>query len=281
MLFSDRVQLLQAFRNLLRPLVKLALREGVSLRELVDSIKLLFVEVGDEELRRQGSKSNVSRLSVLSGVHRKDVTRILREKTPPDPRLSVSGRILSVWENDRRFSKNGKARPLTCDGEGSEFYRLSHIVTTNVGAATTLSELFRAGLIEKLRNGTIRPRSRAIILSGNPLMAFDYIGRDVETLLSAVHENLTDREGQGSMQIRTEFDNLYRDHEPTIRKFLFEEGKDFHRRARAFLSELDADISPRTTGKFKAGLKVSLSSFSFIDTTAVDTANQLAPKRKK
>lgn len=267
MLFADRVQLLGAFRSLLRPLVRLALKEGVSLRELVDSLKLLFVEEGDEELRGSGSKSNISRLSVLSGVHRKDVTRILREKAPPDPRLSVSGRILSVWENDRRFSVKGRARPLTCDGEGSEFYRLSQLITSNVGPATTLSELFRSGLIEQSRDGLIKPRSRAIVLSGNPELAFEYVGKDIESLLQAVKENLTVSKGLGSMQIRTDFDNLYRDQEPKIRKWLFEEGKEFHHRARAFLSELDADITPRTSANADAGLRISLSSFSFIDSS--------------
>ncbi len=75
--------LLNALRHVMRPLVRLMLRKGVTYLVFADLLKEVFVEVADREFRLGDKASTDSRISLLTGVHRKDVRR-LRNTSDPD-----------------------------------------------------------------------------------------------------------------------------------------------------------------------------------------------------
>ena len=61
---------------LLAPVVRWLLRNGVSYNALANQLKPVFVDAARAELERGGVQPTGSALSVLSGVHRKDVRTI-------------------------------------------------------------------------------------------------------------------------------------------------------------------------------------------------------------
>ena len=68
--------LVAALRRLLRPLVHLMVARGITYPQLSDLLKGLFVEVADGDFRLDGKAPTDSRVSLVSGVHRKDVSRL-------------------------------------------------------------------------------------------------------------------------------------------------------------------------------------------------------------
>ena len=60
--------------RLLRPILRFALRRGVYARELMETVKRMLVEVAHEELQSTGGTINSSRLSVVTGMTRHEVT---------------------------------------------------------------------------------------------------------------------------------------------------------------------------------------------------------------
>ncbi|MDP1635270.1 MAG: DUF6502 family protein, partial [Gallionellaceae bacterium] len=68
--------LISAVRHLLRPLVKLLLTHSITFPFLSDLLKSIYVEVATEEFRLQDKPQTDSRISLLSGVHRKDVKNL-------------------------------------------------------------------------------------------------------------------------------------------------------------------------------------------------------------
>ena len=261
---SERDALFPALLALVRPVVVFCLRYGFSIHDLVKVAKRAFIEVATEQITASGGTPNSSRISVLSGLHRNDITKLIQAAPPleSDPQ-SILGRVMVQWENDRRYSKRGKPKTLSCFGEGSEFWRLVHTVSSNLGPATLMLEMIRMGLAVR-KGESLSLVRRGENLSGATTKAFEFVGKDFRTLLEAVAENTSQPDHLGNLQIRTYFDNVYRKHIPQIRSWLIEEGKEFHKKARHFLSELDADITPDSTDKEGAGVQVSLSAFSHI-----------------
>ena len=75
--------LLLALRRLLRPLVNLLLRYQVTYPFVSRLLKEVYVEVALADLSGEIDRPTDSRVSLLTGVHRKEVRRLRSE--PPDP----------------------------------------------------------------------------------------------------------------------------------------------------------------------------------------------------
>ncbi len=236
---------LELFRRAIKPLLRACLRGHHTLQSIIDLIKMVFVEVAVEELKKSTTKINTSRISVLTGVHRKDVSKIFREgvtKLKQNPPLLF--RIVGQWEQDRRFCrKSGQPRVLTWEGEESEFAGLVRSVTDDVRAGTVLFELERSGVVEKTSRGLRLLRVTAPSL-GNASERWDFLGRNIESLIEAAIENGLDRQPASNLHTRTEYDRLSVSHLPAIREWVYKAGKAFHRKVRAYLAKHDADIHP-------------------------------------
>ena len=66
-----------ALVRMLRPLVRLLLRRGVSFKAFSDLLRWLYVDVAIEEFGLSGRKQSVSRVSVVTGLTRKEVSRLI------------------------------------------------------------------------------------------------------------------------------------------------------------------------------------------------------------
>ena len=69
-------QLHRALRLLLRPLVKLLVEQGVPFGELAEVLKGVYVDVALRDFPLEGKGPTDSRVTLLTGVHRKDVKRL-------------------------------------------------------------------------------------------------------------------------------------------------------------------------------------------------------------
>ena len=70
---------ISALRRILRPLVRLLLTHGVTYPLITDIVKSTYVDVARREFRLSGKRQTDSRISLLTGVHRKDVKRLIEE----------------------------------------------------------------------------------------------------------------------------------------------------------------------------------------------------------
>lgn len=109
--------LISALRRVLRPLVKLMLAKGITYTYLIDIIKQVFVEVADKGFKTNGEPSTDSYLSLITGVHRKDIKRLrpgidLNTETIPET-VSLGTRLVSLWTNEARYlDENNRPKPL-------------------------------------------------------------------------------------------------------------------------------------------------------------------------
>lgn len=172
---------LRSVLQVMRPLVRLLLCHGVTYPAVAGALKSVFVQAAQDELARQGMARTDSALTLLSGVHRKDVRELRQpEATAPRSRradgqatpLGLAGEVVGRWMSDRAFrGRQGPARRLPKSGEGS-FDALVASVSQDVRPRAMLDELLRLGVVSEgadgiaLLEGGFTPRQGFAEMSG-------------------------------------------------------------------------------------------------------------------
>lgn len=147
--------LIQAMRRVLRPLVKLMLASGVTYPYLADLLKALFVEVAEKDFRIDGAVPTDSRVSLVSGVHRKEVNRLrlaVQSDAPSMPNVvSLGAQLVAVWlGNPKYLDENERPRPLARfmkEGGELSFEALVAGVNSDIRPRVVLDEWMRLGVV--------------------------------------------------------------------------------------------------------------------------------------
>lgn len=255
----------ETLKRMLKPLVRYCVRGSDTIQHLFTLLKAVYVEVAVEELEQAGSKVNMSRINLMTGVHRADIAKIYKKNEPLKPFIGdIVRRVLGQWEHDEEFcTKDGKPRVLRYQGEDNDLERLLAKVSTSVGPKAVLFELERADVIEKTRAG-IKLKQVSIRSTTGSVHEKRILASNMQALVNAAMENEESAEEEKpNLLIRTEYDNVFQDDLPRIRSWLRREGRKFHKRARDYISKYDKDIHDRP-GR-SAGGRVVLGAFSFID----------------
>lgn len=189
--------LIRAIERLLRPLIGLLLEHGVTYTWLTGVLKRLYVDVADKEFALEGKKQTDSRITLLTGVHRKDVRR-LRESplvdAPPPASVYLGAQLVAIWTGDRRFlDKAGSPlslQRLSRGGDAPCFEDLVTSVSKDIRPRAVLDEWLRLGVVEIDSSDHVHLRQDAFIPSqGFEEKAF-YLGRNVHDHLAAARHNV-------------------------------------------------------------------------------------------
>jgi len=196
---SVKHNLLAAFRHLLRPLVRIALRNGVEFPEFVGALKDAYINVATRELRTAGNAVSPEAISVMTEISTTDVQEVLQ--TPEatklddaDQRINAACRVLVGWHTDRDYiGPYGLVRDLAfarsdvqSRREVSAFVDLSKRYCPAIPPKVLLDELIRTGCVQDLGNGFYRALTRSYVpqqLSAESLRRFAQVVHNVtETL---------------------------------------------------------------------------------------------------
>nr|CRH05210.1 Conserved hypothetical protein [Candidatus Magnetococcus massalia] len=180
--------------RLLRPLVRLLLEHGITHSHLSELLKGIYVDVANRDMPLEGKRQTLSRISLISGVHRKDVKRLLEApENPVSPRRSTSlgARLYALWLGDPRYlDAAGKPRPLPRQGALPSFESLVTEVNTDLRPRSVLDEWLRIGLV------TVDDQQR-LVLNREALLPQDnfedklyFFSRNLRDHLAAGGDNL-------------------------------------------------------------------------------------------
>lgn len=144
--------LISALRSALYPLVRLMLAKGVTYPFLANLLKDVFVEVSEREFRLENKPQTDSRISLLSGVHRKDVRRLRRapEQNISPQVVSLGAQLVAAWTGLPQYlDEEGRPCPLprlARKGGGISFEELVESVNTDIRPRSVLDEWLRLGV---------------------------------------------------------------------------------------------------------------------------------------
>jgi len=208
--------LVRAVRRVLAPLVRLLLAHGVTHAYLAEQLKRVYLEVAERELARRGERATASRLSVATGLHRKDIRR-LREPAPryaPPSSVSLGARLISRWTSEPPFcDADGRPRPLPRvpaaeGGDGAHFEGLVESVSTDVRPRAVLDEWLRLGLVEVGADDRVALRQEAFVPSDGFDEKAHFLGRNVGDHLAAAAHNLRAGADQARLERSVHYQEL-------------------------------------------------------------------------
>ena len=150
---------LNAVLRMLKPVAALLLRNGVAYPAFAAAVKAVFLEAARDELRRAGQKQTDSAVSLLSGVHRRDVRtlgRLAQPEEAADEPLNLASQVVGRWLSDPAYvDGEGQPRALARYGDAPSFDALVAATSGDIRARAILAELERLG-IARLEDGTVR-----------------------------------------------------------------------------------------------------------------------------
>lgn len=159
--------LLSSLASVLRPIVKLLLRGGVGYTEFSSVAKSVFVAVASEQYGIRGRPTNMSRVSAVTGISRKEVSRLRqghREGSGGDATRTIpANEVLHYWHHDRDFcSQAGSPNPLPFEGEIS-FSALVGRYAGDIPPGAIRASLRQAGALDEDERGLLAPRQRFFV----------------------------------------------------------------------------------------------------------------------
>lgn len=181
--------------RLLRPLVRILLRNGVAFGTFSDLAKKVYADVAFEDFNLDGKKQTVSRVSILTGLSRKEVKRLHELETQDshteEKRYNRAIRVISGWLNDPIYcSDDGIPTPLPVDGEAASFSSLVKSYSGDVPVQAMLKELIAASSVEQ-RDDMVFLIRHAYIPAGDKIENIHILGTDAQELISTIDHNLT------------------------------------------------------------------------------------------
>jgi len=160
-------QVLDAFLLILRPVVRILLRYGVSHREFAELVKTAFVDVASSDFGLRGRPTNISRVAVMTGLTRKEVKRIRDLVSRGERSISVKttpiSDVLHNWHAHAAFTDSeGNPKSLPFSGSTGSFSSLVKAYGGDVPAGAMRTEMLRVGVIAQDEKGDLKVMSRAM-----------------------------------------------------------------------------------------------------------------------
>jgi hypothetical protein len=258
-----RKVLTSSILKLLRPLVRLMLRNGFTYGDFADLSKWTFMDVASKEFCIPGRKQTVSRVSVITGLTRKEVSRLQKIETPDDSAIAHqynrAARVISGWLRDSRFqNKNGVPSALEFDKGKNNFSDLVREHSGDVPPRAIYDELMRVGTIAKDEKGKIVLLSDGYIPRNDELGKLHILGSDVELLVTTIDHNLQVSSQTPFFQRKVSYNNLPTEALPEFRTMSADKSQALLMACDEYLSKHDRDISSNVegTGRKQAGIGI-------------------------
>lgn len=145
---------LNLLRRVLRPLIGLALRAGLKYGELDELLRSLLFS---EAMQMSGAAANQSKLSLMTGLHRKDISLRLKDDRRGEEsarsltRLSLTSQLFLHWV--QLAKKKSLPRTLSTSSAVNDkrsFHRFIRKWVSDVHPRAILDEMLRLALVQEI-----------------------------------------------------------------------------------------------------------------------------------
>jgi hypothetical protein len=268
---SDIQTFLQkAASRILRPLVRVMLRNGVACGSFEEMLRKAYVEEAFDQARREG-KPTVSAVSALTGLSRKEVKRLQdlgdEQAGGSNEKYNRAVRVISGWMNDPRFlSSEGVPRPLDMEGGEESFAALVKQFSGDIPTRAMFDLLQKSGCVEQL-DGKVVLVSHAYVPGNDPSDLIDILGTDSNELMNTVIHNMSCDKSARRFQRKVSTGHLDTAHVDAFHKYA-------SRRSQALLEELDNWLSEHEADNEADSLYVSLGIYFYRDDSEEDNRDE-------
>ena len=183
--------LLRALRRPLRPLLRLLIRAGVTFPVFAEMLRGLYVETAAKDLSPDGRPPTDSRLTLLTGVHRKEIRRLREEPPPGDDAppavVTLNSQLIARWLGlPATTDAAGAPLPLT----RAEFDALVAAVTTDLRPRSVLDSWIGQGIASLDAEERVRLNVSAFVPREGVEARLFYFARNLHDHVAAAAANV-------------------------------------------------------------------------------------------
>lgn len=187
-----------AIARVLEPLARLALANGLGHAAIDELLRRALVAAADDLHAVLPPHRRASRIATATGIHRRDVTRLVAERRtaegaqpPPAPRSPVT-ELFAHWRTDPLYcDRRGSARELPRQGPAPSFESLAQGITRDVHPRSLLDELVRLGVAAHDRErDTVRLLREAFVPAGDSARMLQVLAANVGSHFDAAVDNV-------------------------------------------------------------------------------------------
>lgn len=251
-----------AMRRILRPLVKLLLRNGMAYADFTNLIRQTFVEVAHEDFDLPGRKQSVSRISVLTGINRKEVKRLLDEPAQDGnpTEHNRAARVISGWMRDSEYHQRGKPGKLSW-GDASvakSFESLVKKYSGDMTARSVLDELIRVGAVVLIDNKEVQLTAAGYVPGASNEELLHLSSESISDLLNTIDHNLADEKTNTRLQLSVAYDDIPAQGVELFRNLSREKSLELLNYLDGFLATQDRSVnsSVEGDGRYRTGIGV-------------------------
>jgi len=189
--------LLAALHRLLSPVARLMLARGITLPMAVELLKRVFVDVAERDFRLGEKTATDSRISLLTGVHRKDVRRLralpgVEDELPE--KVSLGAQLVAAWTTRPEW-QDGQGRPrplprLASNGGDCSFESLVASVSRDIRPRSVLDEWIRLGVVAVNAADEVELQEQAFIPRHGEAEKLAYYGLNLGDHIAAATDNV-------------------------------------------------------------------------------------------
>lgn len=257
----NNMEILKSVSKYCKPLITLCLQNGITAKDFVEAIKSSFVDIASEEFGIRRRKANLSRVSIMTGLSRKEVKRLRRGEMPQkaDKFRSASpiSRVLAAWYNDPAYlDARGKPKALPYAGKHESFATLAKKYVGDIPISAILRELEKNKLIIENQKGQIEPLGQSFVREGTDGEAVQRMGEVVNELASTICKNFESTD-EKFFERRLLTGNISKKDVLAFHKLVREQGCSFLNFLEAWLFERGiSDIDEDRNGGYRAGVGI-------------------------
>ena len=247
---------------ILKPLVKILLRNNISFPAFNEMARKAYVEVAEEEFVVDGRKQSNSRISTITGLSRKEVKRL--QDLPVEVteshvlKYNRAARVVYGWVHDNSYQQEGQQLPLKFEGETPSFSQLVKQYSGDVPPRAILDELMRIGLVEKDDQGLYHLLKRAYIPKEGLNEKIQYLGKDVSSLINTMDRNIYQTELTPFFQRKVYYDNLPDECISELQEMIAENSQTLLEQVDQAMAVHDRDVNPSVKGTGKRAIGISI-----------------------
>jgi Family of unknown function (DUF6502) len=194
---DPQLPVVAAIRYLLRPLVRLMLSHGVSFPAFCDLVKSTYVKVAEAEFKLDAKPQTDSRISLLTGIHRREINRLRNEAVAEvelPQRASMSALLLTIWSGHPEYlNREGMPVPLPRLASKSgklSFESLVQSVSKDFRARVVLDEWLRQGIVTLDSDDRVHLSADAFVQPQDMAEKIYYFGQNIHDHMAATVHNL-------------------------------------------------------------------------------------------
>lgn len=273
---SVKSNLLAAFRYLLKPLVRLAVKNAVTFPDFSESLKAAYVDVATKQMTASKMAATEEGISLITNVEVSEVREILQSAAGANYAREVQQRsplpaVLTAWHTDPKFTgPYGVVLDIefarSQEKGGATFCDLANQYSPGFSPKVLMDELIRIGAVIDVGNGFYRAVKRSYVPEPLSAQSIKMLARAVHHLSETIEINLGVSSASPIDVIRSTgliqrsiftAHGIRRSDHPDFDKFI-------RARGQMFADDIDNWLSTRDVEGIQDGMQVGVGFYHYI-----------------